>query len=128
LPLISGDKRRVRQILFNLLSNAARFTEEGTITLTASRQDDDSVLFAVTDTGPGIAIEQQALIFEPFIQTEAGLQKLGGTGLGLPISRQLAEAHGGRLWVESRQGSGATFYATLPIDATAGDKGDYHVL
>jgi signal transduction histidine kinase len=73
LPLISGDKRRVRQILFNLLSNAARFTEEGTITLTASRQDDDSVLFAVTDTGPGIAIEQQALIFVPFIQTEAGL-------------------------------------------------------
>jgi signal transduction histidine kinase len=71
----------------------------------------------VTDTGPGISAEQQAIIFQPFIQTEAGVRHGGGTGLGLPISKHLAEAHGGRLWVESEPDRGAAFYVTLPIIA-----------
>jgi len=72
------------------------------------------VLFAVMDTGPGIPIAAQTLIFEPFVQTETGLKQAEGTGLGLPISRSLVQAHGGALWVESTPGAGSTFYFTLP--------------
>lgn len=114
LPFVSGEKRRIRQILLNLISNAAKFTEEGSITLSVKNRGDE-VLFAVIDTGPGIAPEEQEVIFEPFIQTETGIQHAGGTGLGLPISKRLAEAHGGRLWVESQPGEGAAFYVMLPV-------------
>lgn len=114
LPKLIGDRRRIRQILLNLLSNAAKFTEEGSVTL-AVKVRDGEVLFAVTDTGPGIAPDDQALIFQPFIQTESGIRHAGGTGLGLPISKRLVEAHGGRLWVESATGEGAAFYFTLPV-------------
>lgn len=114
LPIIVGDRRRLRQILLNLVSNAAKFTDEGSVTLSVKIRHED-VLFAVIDTGPGIAPEDQTLIFEPFKQTEHGLQHAGGTGLGLPISKRLAEAHGGRLWVESEPGEGAAFFASLPI-------------
>ena len=114
LPLLVGDRRRIRQILLNLLSNAAKFTEEGTVTLRVERCEDE-VLFTVTDTGPGIAAEDQELIFEPFKQTETGIQHAAGTGLGLPISRKLVEAHGGQLWVESTPGNGAAFHFNLPI-------------
>jgi signal transduction histidine kinase/putative methionine-R-sulfoxide reductase with GAF domain len=114
LPLMVGDKRRIRQILLNLLSNAAKFTDEGQITLHVQQQAEE-ILFSVADTGPGIALEDQTVIFEPFIQTEVGIKHAGGTGLGLPISKRLAEAHGGRLWVESEAGQGATFFVSLPI-------------
>lgn len=114
LPFIYGDKRRIRQILLNLLSNAVKFTEEGTITLSAKTQG-DKILFAVIDTGPGITPAAQSIIFEPFVQTEDGIKQAEGTGLGLPISRSLAEAHGGKLWVESNPGEGAAFYFTLLI-------------
>ena len=118
LPLIVGDRRRIRQVLLNLLSNAAKFTEEGSVTLSV-KKNNDMVLFAVSDTGPGIALEDQTLIFEPFKQTETGIQHASGTGLGLPISKRLVEAHGGRLWVESQVGEGAAFYFTLPIRSLA---------
>lgn len=114
LPLLTVDKRRVRQVLLNLLSNAVKFTQEGTITLRALRQA-DGILFAVIDTGPGIPAEQQQIIFEPFVQTETGVKHAGGTGLGLPISKRLVEAHGGKLWVESQPGQGAAFYFIVPI-------------
>jgi signal transduction histidine kinase len=114
LPLIRADKQRVRQIILNLMSNACKFTETGTIVLQAHPQD-DSILVAVKDTGPGIPPEDQTSIFEPFQQTQVGLKKGGGTGLGLTISRRLAEAHGGALWVESIPGQGATFYVKLPL-------------
>lgn len=116
LPIISGDKRRIRQILLNLLSNAAKFTEEGSVTLTARRRDSE-ILFSVRDTGPGISEDQMGIIFEPFIQTETGIQHAGGTGLGLPISKSFVEAHGGKLWLESEPLKGTTFYFTLPIQA-----------
>ena len=114
LPNIVGDKRRIRQVLLNLVSNAVKFTDAGTITMSV-KQRGDEILFAVSDTGPGIAKEDQAQIFEPFVQTEQGIQHAGGTGLGLPISTRLVEAHGGRLWLESIVGEGSTFYFTLPI-------------
>lgn len=114
LPLIAGDKRRVRQILLNLASNAAKFTDEGTITISAKNQG-DHVLFAVIDTGKGISKDMRAIIFEPFIQTVDGIKHAQGTGLGLPITKSLVEAHGGRLWVESEVGAGSAFYASIPV-------------
>lgn len=113
LPALTADRRRIRQILLNLLANAAKFTERGAVTLGVNKVGNE-VLFRVSDTGPGIAKEQQEQIFKPFVQTETGV-RYGGTGLGLPISRSLAEAHGGRLWVESEPGQGATFYVALPV-------------
>jgi signal transduction histidine kinase/HAMP domain-containing protein len=115
LPMITGDKRRIRQILLNLLSNAAKFTEDGVVTLSAKNRG-DHVLFAVIDMGSGIAQEEQSVIFEPFTQTIDGIKKAQGTGLGLSISRSLVQAHGGDLWVESQLGEGAAFYFTLPVD------------
>ncbi len=113
LPLLTCDKRRVRQIFYNLISNAIKFTDEGSVTFKVRRQGLD-LIFAVIDTGPGIALEEQNIIFDPFIQTETGIKHAGGTGLGLPISRQLAAAHNGRLWVESKPGEGASFFLALP--------------
>ncbi|MBN1311075.1 MAG: HAMP domain-containing protein [Anaerolineae bacterium] len=116
LPVIAGDKRRIRQVLLNLISNAAKFTEEGTIALSVRRENDE-ILFVVSDTGPGISKDQQGIVFEPFIQTSTGIQHAGGTGLGLPISKSFVEAHGGRLWLKSEPGKGAAFYFTLPVHA-----------
>ena len=113
LPLVSCDRRRIRQTLLNLLSNAIKFTEQGSITLSVKHKGDE-ILFAMMDTGPGISAAAQAQIFEPFVQTLDGV-KAQGTGLGLPISRSLIQAHGGDLWVESKVGEGSTFFFTLPI-------------
>jgi signal transduction histidine kinase len=117
LPVIRADRRRIRQVLLNLVSNAAKFTEHGSITLRAN-QKDGKVVFAVADTGPGIAEADQTIIFEPFQQTETGIRHAGGTGLGLPISRYLVEAHGGRVWVESQRGQGATFLFEIPVTSS----------
>jgi signal transduction histidine kinase len=113
IPDLRCDKRRIRQVLLNLLSNAIKFTEEGTITFCVKNRQSDT-LFAVIDSGPGIAKDQQNLIFEPFVQTETGIRHVGGTGLGLAISKQIVNAHHGHLWVESSPGEGAAFFVTLP--------------
>jgi signal transduction histidine kinase len=114
LPQLRCDKRRIRQVLLNLTSNAVKFTEKGTITVSAKQRGDD-ILFAVIDTGPGIDAEHQAVIFEPFIQTEAGIKHAGGTGLGLPISKKLIEAHGGKIQMESTLGEGSAFFVRMPM-------------
>jgi signal transduction histidine kinase len=114
LPLIRADKQRILQILLNIVSNACKFTDEGQISIKAS-QHESEVVISVTDTGPGIAPEDQTLVFEAFKQTSTGLRQGGGTGLGMPIARSLAEAHGGRLWLESDYGNGTTFHLALPI-------------
>lgn len=116
LPPLIGDRRRVRQIMLNLVSNACKFTDEGSITLRLW-QESQNIVFAVHDTGPGIAPEDHALVFETFKQTEAGLRQGQGTGLGLPISCKLAEAHGGRLWFESTPGRGSRFFVSFPLRA-----------
>jgi signal transduction histidine kinase len=116
LPLLRADKQRIYQILLNIMSNACKFTDEGEIKVRAHREGQD-ILISVADTGPGIALEDQAMVFEPFTQTSAGLRQGGGTGLGMPIAKRLAEVHGGRLWLESEYGKGATFYVALPVSS-----------
>jgi signal transduction histidine kinase len=96
------------------MSNACKFTEQGDIRV-KMYQKNGEVIIAMSDTGPGIAPVDQAMVFEAFKQTKAGLRQGGGTGLGMPIAKSLAEAHGGRLWLESELGKGATFYVALPI-------------
>ena len=116
LPVIRADKTRTRQILLNLLTNAIKYTEEGQITLSASR-DDDWILVSVADTGIGIPPEHIDNIFEEFGRVDSSsTQKVGGLGLGLAICRELAELHGGQIWAESEVGVGSTFYLNLPID------------
>jgi len=109
-----GDERKVKQVLLNLLSNAIKFTPEGgRITLTAVRRD-GAVEIGVGDTGVGIALEDQATIFEEFRQVGSDEQKREGTGLGLALARKFVELHGGRIRVESEPGRGSTFTFTLP--------------
>jgi signal transduction histidine kinase len=110
---ITADDRRVRQVVFNLVSNAVKFTPNGGRVDISAVAENGRVEVAVADTGPGIAPEDLDAIFEEFEQTEAGKQA-EGTGLGLPLSRKLVELHGGRLWAESEIGRGSTFRFTLP--------------
>ena len=116
LPKIYCDRTRIRQVILNLMSNAARFTQGGGIKIEVVRQDGQFVM-SVTDTGPGISPEDAKSIFEPFCQGATGLwQDKGGSGLGLSISKQFVELHGGRIWLESEPGVGSTFSFQLPID------------
>jgi signal transduction histidine kinase len=117
LSHIMGDKRRIRQIFLNLVSNAVKYTRTGQITIAARQQQDHLQVF-VRDTGIGIAPEDQPLIFETFHQAENGVYNELGTGLGLPIAKYFVEAHGGQIWLESALGHGATFYVTLPLTPT----------
>ncbi len=114
LPPLTGDRGRIAQIAMNLVSNACKFTDEGHVTVKGYQQNGQIVL-AVQDTGPGIAPIDHERIFQTFQQTEVGLRKGSGTGLGLPITKSLVEAHGGQLWVESEVGQGTTFFVSLPI-------------
>jgi signal transduction histidine kinase len=115
VDVVTGDERRIRQVIVNLLSNAVKFTPEGGEVGIRASQENGEVLVSVTDTGPGIAAEDQARIFEEFQQTEAGLAQREGTGLGLALSKRLIELHGGRIWVDSELGKGSTFVFTLPV-------------
>jgi signal transduction histidine kinase len=114
LPLMWGDKQRILQILLNVVSNACKFTDEGYIRISAHQRGGEMHL-AVEDTGPGIAVEDYATVFQAFKQTNTGLRQGSGTGLGMPISRSLAEAHGGRMWLKSEVGKGSTFFVVLPL-------------
>ncbi|MEM7801002.1 MAG: ATP-binding protein [Chloroflexota bacterium] len=116
LDQMEADRTRVTQILFNLLSNAAKFTEKGSIIITMSRSANDHLRCAVSDSGIGIKEEDLSLVFEQFRQVGGMTHRTaGGTGLGLPITKNLVELHGGKIWVESTYGVGTTFTFTLPL-------------
>jgi signal transduction histidine kinase len=118
LPPVNGDETRIRQILLNLLSNAAKYTEQGHITLRMAQQDENFVKVSIIDTGIGVKREDFERIFEEFQQTEeAFAMRKVGTGLGLPISKKFVELHGGRLWLESEYRQGSAFHFVLPIVA-----------
>jgi signal transduction histidine kinase/CheY-like chemotaxis protein len=115
LPTVWADTQRVRQVLLNLMSNAAKFTEEGYISVRAEAGD-EFVTITVEDTGVGIEPDAQTRLFIPFQQVDGSTtRRAGGTGLGLAISRSFVEMLGGEIWVESEPGKGSTFGFTLPI-------------
>ncbi len=115
VPTVWADAQRVRQVLLNLMSNAAKFTEEGHIILKVE-PGTEFVTISVTDTGVGMAPEAQQRLFIPFQQVDGSTtRRAGGTGLGLAISRSFVEMHGGQIWVESALGEGTTVTFTLPI-------------
>lgn len=116
VPEIYSDEAKVSQILRNFISNALKFTERGEVRVSAKRGPNDSLVFSVADTGIGIAPEDHDRIFEEWAQLDGKLQKaVKGTGLGLPLSKKLAQMLGGNVYVKSALGSGATFYAVIPL-------------
>lgn len=120
LPLVTADATRLRQVVLNLLSNAAKFTDSGSITVEAAAQisteGHPEVIVKVVDTGTGITPVDQKKLFQPFSQVDdSPTRKTGGTGLGLSICRRLVEMHGGRIGVISDVGKGSVFYFTLPL-------------
>ena len=115
LPLVFCDSTRIRQVVLNLLSNAGRFTDKGGVCIEAFQREKD-ILVTVNDTGPGIAPENQEMVFQPFQQLDGFVQRrYGGSGLGLSISKNFVEMHGGEMWFESEPGVGTTFYFSLPM-------------
>ncbi|HEY7003600.1 MAG TPA: ATP-binding protein [Gaiellaceae bacterium] len=114
LPAVRGDRERLRQLLLNLVSNAAKYTVSGDEVEVRAGTDDGYVVVTVVDHGPGIPVDQQRLIFEKFGRVNSGGRSKTGAGLGLFIARSIAEAHGGTLDVESEPGSGAAFVFRLP--------------
>ena len=119
LPTVRADPLKIRQVLLNLISNAAKFTDQGSITIKAEavsgESGDSYVKVSVIDTGQGISIEDQKKLFLPFSQVDASpTRKTGGSGLGLSICRHLIEMHNGQINVQSEAGRGSTFYFTIP--------------
>jgi two-component system sensor histidine kinase VicK len=115
---VDGD--RLRQVVINLLGNAIKFSDPGgSVTVRVVRQP-DQLLFQVADHGIGISEEAKTHLFERFYRAEGEMVR-GGTGLGLYISRQIIEAHGGRIWADSKLGEGSTFSFTLPLNGKGGN-------
>jgi len=115
LGQIQADERKVKQVLLNLLSNALKFTPEGGRIDVRAGVTDGMAEISVTDTGVGIAPEDQEAVFEEFRQVGTAAKKVEGTGLGLALSRKFIELHGGRIWAKSQLGQGSTFTFTLPL-------------
>jgi signal transduction histidine kinase len=121
LPVVIGDHDRLIQVVVNLMSNAVKFTDEGSVTCRA-RGAGGEIVVSVIDTGIGIDPNDHDKVFERFVQVGDTLtDKPKGTGLGLPICKNIVEYHGGRIWVESELGQGANFSFTLPISAPETD-------
>ncbi len=114
LPTVRADKRRFRQVVENLMLNAMKFSPEGRPITVRARAEDRCLVVEVEDRGRGISQEEQKRLFQPYFRTEQDRQRFHGLGIGLALSRQIVEAHGGRIWVKSRPGDGATFTFTLP--------------
>ncbi len=124
--LLKGDSQRLRQIIMNMLSNAIKFTEKGSITISCSSEENEgkfNIVFKVLDTGIGLSVEDQKKLFQPFQQANSSLcRRYGGTGLGLDLSRKLARAQGGDLFlVSSSLGLGSVFHLVLPAEFGEGN-------
>lgn len=116
LPELTFDKDKITQVIVNLVNNAIKFTEKGGIAI-VTRQGNNNIQLSVQDTGPGIKSEDIPKLFQQFVQLGSDVKKTrGGSGLGLAISREIIEAHGGKIWVESELGKGATINFILPIE------------
>jgi CheY-like chemotaxis protein len=121
IPPIFCDRTRIRQVVINLLSNAGRFTPSGGVCI-RGRVEKEFLVVSVADTGPGIPEEDQLRIFEPFQQADNSIRRqFGGSGLGLTISKQFIEMHGGKMWLESHAGQGTTFFFSLPLASALGE-------
>ncbi|MGH2406671.1 MAG: sensor histidine kinase [Candidatus Limnocylindrales bacterium] len=118
LPLVRGDGERLGQVVVNLVHNAVKFSPPGGLVSVRATVDGAEVIVSVLDAGPGIAVADQARIFERFYKVDrARVRGKGGTGLGLAIARHVIEGHGGRIWVDSVEGGGSTFFFSLPAQA-----------
>ena len=114
LGQIQADERKVRQVVLNLLSNAIKFTPEGGRIEVLAAPKGEFVEVSVSDTGVGIAPEDQEAVFEEFRQVGTADKRVEGTGLGLTLCRKFVELHGGKIWVKSQLGAGSTFTFTIP--------------
>lgn len=119
LPLIHGDGPRLEQVMLNLMTNAVKFTPQGGSISVSVRAQDSGLTVAVKDNGIGIAREEQSRLFKPYSRISADRQRQPGLGLGLALSKQVVELHGGRIWVESDAGQGSTFSFFLPLRSSS---------
>jgi signal transduction histidine kinase len=118
-----GDHRRLLQVFENLIGNAIKFTQSGGGIVVRGAATNGDVMFSVTDTGAGIAADAVPHVFDRFWQATMGARRLGA-GLGLPITKGIVEAHGGRITVESEVGRGTTFFFTIPASQRSADHGN----
>jgi signal transduction histidine kinase len=114
LPIIHGDGQRLEQVLLNLMNNATKFTPDGGNIIVKVHKQDTGLVIAVKDDGIGIAKDQQDRLFKPYSRLNSDRQRHPGLGLGLALSKQVVELHGGRIWVDSESGKGSTFSFFLP--------------
>lgn len=122
--LVLGDRKRLMQVIINLISNSCRYTPDGGQILVSLKQTEGAVRVDVTDTGIGINVKDQAKIFQRFYRVDnTEVNEVQGTGLGLPIVKMLVELHGGRIWVDSEAGEGSTFTVILPTQSADADMG-----
>jgi signal transduction histidine kinase len=117
IPIIKFDKDKITQVLTNIVNNAIKFTEQGSVTISTTKGDNDNIIqVSVSDTGPGIKNEDLPKLFHEFEQLAGGNErKTGGSGLGLAISRKIIKKHNATIWAESEPGKGTTFHFVLPI-------------
>jgi signal transduction histidine kinase len=120
LPIVSGDRDRLIQVVSNLVNNAVKYSPEGGVVTIVSRADGGYALMSVSDTGLGIPPDEIGHVFERFRRVRSGAaQSIPGTGLGLAIVKQIVEMHGGKIWVESAVGHGSSFHFTVPLAANS---------
>ena len=113
--IVAVDPVRIERILYNLVENAIKYSPGGGEVKISSRRENDALVVSVCDQGPGISIDAQERLFQSFERLDAsGVGNAVGIGLGLKVCRTLVEAHGGRIWVESKPGEGSTFFFALP--------------
>ncbi|MFC2003321.1 PAS domain S-box protein [Chloroflexota bacterium] len=118
LSVILADEKRVEQVILNLINNALKFTPSGGQITLRAKAGSKNLIVEVQDTGRGVSKKDQSLLFNPYHQTEDGRFRYGGMGLGLALSKDLVELHGGKIWVKSQKGKGSTFGFSIPIDAS----------